>query len=97
MGQAKQRGTTQERINAAKARIDSLRPKAIICNQCGHEITEIVDLNTHRMDGVDAAFAGLCQQCGRSTYAIKGRPEAVEALKRVMTEAMGEAPLMGSQ
>lgn len=97
MGQAKQRGSLEQRVLAAKLKIDSLRPRAIICNDCKNEITEIVDLDIRGMKGVDAAFAGRCQECGGSTYAIKGHPESVEALMLALSEATGEVPLLGVQ
>lgn len=97
MGQAKQRGSLQDRIDGAKARIDALRPAFITCNSCQHDIADVVDLNSRGLDGIEAAFAGLCPKCGRSTYAIKGRPEAVAELMVAMEETMGETPLLGSQ
>ncbi|PKO87245.1 MAG: hypothetical protein CVU18_11350 [Betaproteobacteria bacterium HGW-Betaproteobacteria-12] len=97
MGQAKKRGTLEQRRQAAKARIDALRPEVIICNQCGGEIQDILDLPTSGMPGIDAAFAGHCQACSSSTYAIKGDPKAVEQLMLAITETTGDVPLLGVQ
>lgn len=97
MGQAKLRGTFQDRAAAAKARLDALRPKVIICNECKGEITEIVDLDAKGVVGIDAAFAGICPTCKSPTYAIKGEPEAVGELMNVMADVMGGAPLVGVQ
>lgn len=97
MGQAKQRGTTQERIVAAQARLDALRPVAITCNKCNHEIKDVVDLNARGMAGVEAAFAAVCPKCGRSTYAIKGSSEAAARLMMAMEESMGQPVLIGAQ
>jgi len=77
--------------------MDALRPKVIICNDCKGEILEIVDLPAKGMDGIDAAFAGICPQCNGTTYAIKGHPSAVEKLMVAMTHATGDAPLIGVQ
>lgn len=97
MGQAKLRGSLQERVAAAKARIDALRPEVIICNECKGEITEIVDLDAKGVAGIDAAFAGICPACKSSTYAIKGKPEAVAALMDAMSDVMGGDPIVGTQ
>lgn len=97
MGQAKKRGTLEQRVADAKERIDALRPKAIICNSCRHEITEMVTLPTHGMKGIEAAFAGICPQCNGSTYAIKGDPQAVEAMMRAISESEGGELLVGMQ
>lgn len=97
MGQAKQRGTLEQRRQAATERIDALRPEAIICNQCGGEIRDILDLPTSGMQGIDAAFAGHCGACNSSTYAIKGDSKAVEQLMMAITETTGDVPLLGVQ
>lgn len=97
MGQAKRRGSLEQRVSIAKARIDTLRPKAIICNDCKGEITDVVDLDIRGMTGIDAAFAGLCPECKGSTYAIKGTPAAVEALMVALSNATGGEPLLGIQ
>lgn len=97
MGQAKQRGSLEQRISAAKGRIDALRPAEIICNDCKSEITEIEDLDIREMTGIDAAFAGVCKQCKGVTYAIKGNPDSIEALMVALSENTGEVPLIGVQ
>lgn len=97
MGQAKRRGSLDQRISEAKGRIDALRPAAIICNDCKSEITEIEDMNIRGMIGIDAAFAGVCKQCNGTAYAIKGEPDSVEALMMALSESMGEVPKIGVQ
>ncbi|KAB2924867.1 MAG: hypothetical protein F9K30_08585 [Dechloromonas sp.] len=97
MGQAKKRGSHEQRVLAAKARTDALRPASIICNDCKSEITEIVDLNIRGMEGIEAAFAGHCHKCNSDTYAVKGQPDSVEALMMALTEANGNEPLLGIQ
>ena len=59
MGQAKNRGSHQQRVEQAKARIDALRPAIIICNDCKSEITDIEVMDTRGIIGVDACFAGV--------------------------------------
>jgi Zn finger protein HypA/HybF involved in hydrogenase expression len=97
MGQAKQRGSLEQRILAAKDRMAELRPKSITCNECQAEITDVQDMDTQGMDGIEAAFAGICPKCDSSTYAVRGRREAVEAFMMAMAKATGEVPLLGTQ
>ena len=97
MGQAKQRGSLEQRVSTAKDRIEALRPKSIICNECKAEITDIQDMDTKGMEGIEAAFAGICPKCNSSTYAVRGRREAVEAFMMGMAKASGEVPLLGAQ
>ena len=97
MGQAKRRGTLEQRVQEAKARIDALRPEVIVCNDCKGEIRDIIDLPAKGLDGIDAVFGGICPECKSTTYAVKGDPQAVERLMVAMAEATGDDPLVGVQ
>lgn len=96
MGQAKLRGSREQRIANAIAKVEALRPKFLICNQCKGEITEIQTMDTRGVPGLDAAFAGICPTCNTPTFAMSGEPEAVAMMSEVMRESMGE-PLEGKQ
>ena len=82
---------------AAQDRVAALRPKAITCNQCKAEITDVQVMDTKGMAGIEAAFAGICPHCDSSTYAVRGRRDAVEAFMMAMSKATGEVPLLGTQ
>jgi Zn finger protein HypA/HybF involved in hydrogenase expression len=97
MGQAKQRGSLEQRISAAKDRIEAMKPKSLICNDCKAEISDVQIMDTKGADGIDAAYAGICPQCNSSTYAVRGRRESVEAFMMGMAKASGEVPLLGAQ
>ena len=64
MGQAKLRGTPEQRKQAAIERQLSLRPKHIVCNNCKAELTEMQPIDISGMRGIDAAFAAHCPHCG---------------------------------
>jgi hypothetical protein len=49
MGQAKQRGTQEQRITQAKARIDALRPENLVCGACKTDFTEFASMALERM------------------------------------------------
>lgn len=71
------------------AKIDALRPDSLICNNCQHSITDIHEMPTKGMDGIEAAFAGICPNCKSDTYAIKGDPIAVAQLSEFLREQSG--------
>ena len=78
MGQAKQRGSIEQRIAQAQAKIEATRPEKLVCNGCGADVTSIHPVSTRGMPGVEAIW--LCQcECGQTTFAASGKPEAVQA------------------
>jgi dienelactone hydrolase len=95
MGQAKQRGSKDEREAQAKAKVESIKPASIVCNQCQAAITEVHTMDTRGLDGIDGAFAGMCS-CGHTTWAIAGDPNAVAELAASMEETMDEQFILGS-
>jgi hypothetical protein len=97
VGQAKQRGSLEQRIQQARQKIDESTPDHIICNNCKTEITQVQQLDTKGLRGIDAAFAGQCPACDQSTYAVKGEPNSVAAFMEAMQQATGSEPIIGSQ
>lgn len=96
MGQAKQRGTLVHRANEAKTRVEMLRPAALVCNHCKSDITTFDSLDVRNMKGITAAFGGLCQ-CGNTTIAMRGEPEAVAIAMETYQEVIGHEGIIGSQ
>lgn len=96
MGQAKNRGSQVARVEQAKARIEAMKPKTIVCNHCKADITDIRAMDSRGMDGIQGAFAGLCE-CGSTTYAMHGAPEAVADAMEALQIAMGHEGILGSQ
>ena len=41
------------------------------------QITEITALDTKGVEGINAAFAGVCPECSRTTWALDGDPDTV--------------------
>ncbi len=97
VGQARKRGSLEQRIQQAKQKIVGSTPDHITCNNCKTEITEVYLLDTKGMRGIDAAFAGQCPVCDQSTYAVKGAPNSIAAFMEAMQAATGEEPIIGSQ
>jgi hypothetical protein len=95
MGQAKQRGTIEERAAQAIARIEAIKPKFIVCNNCQAEITDVHVMDSRGMVGIDGAFAGMCD-CGHSTWAMAGDREAVATAMMSLDEVTGGESVLGS-
>jgi hypothetical protein len=89
MGQSKLRGSYQERILLAKAKVDALRPDKLVCNNCKTEFTEFYAMDSRNLLGIDAIFAGVCPGCQRATYAYRGDPDSVAELVLAQQEVMG--------
>lgn len=96
MGQAKQRGSQEERAKQAREKIEMMKPATIVCNACKAEITDIHAMDTRGMPGIQAVFAGMCS-CGHTTHAMLGDGDAVADLVMAMEETNGEQGILGSQ
>ena len=97
MGQAKQRGALEQRIQQARQKTEASTPDHIVCNHCKTKITTVQRLDIKNLRGIEAAFAGECPACGQSTYAVKGEPKSVAAFMEAMQRATGSEAILGSQ
>lgn len=96
MGQAEQRGSQDERAKQAQEKIEAMKPAMIVCNACQAEITDVHAMDARGMPGIRAVFAGMCD-CGNTTHAMLGDPEAVADLVVTLEETIGEQGILGSQ
>lgn len=96
MGQAKQRGSQDERAKQAQKKIETMKPAMIVCNACQAEITDVHAMDARGTPGIRAVFAGMCD-CGNTTHAMLGDPEAVADLVVALEETIGEQGILGSQ
>lgn len=78
MGQAKLRGTRDQRVAQAHAKIEATRPDKLVCNGCQADVTDIHPVSTRGLTGIEAIWMGQCT-CGHTTFAASGKPEAVQA------------------
>ncbi len=95
MGQARNRGSREQRMAKAKEKIELMKPSSLKCNNCKSEITDITTLDSKGMRGVDAAFAGVCAACSQTTWAMKGEPEAVAEVMAIIEQDSGEKAKLG--
>jgi hypothetical protein len=85
MGQAKNRGNKDQRIAQAQAKIEATRPEKLVCNGCGGDVTSIHPVSTRGLRGIDAIWVGQCD-CGQTTFAASGEPQAVDAFFFALSE-----------
>ncbi|HJW24644.1 MAG TPA: hypothetical protein VJ576_07080 [Rhodocyclaceae bacterium] len=94
MGQAKQRGSQEQRIAQARAKIEATRPEKLVCNSCNADVADIHPVSTRGLRGIDAIWMGQCQ-CGNTTFAASGDPKSVQAFFDAL--ATDSDLLLGSQ
>lgn len=82
MGQAKNRGAFEDRVNQAKEKMESLKPATIECVHCKAEVGDLIDLEPPASAGIDAAFSALCLKCGLLNYKIIGPENKVREVYR---------------
>lgn len=97
MGQAKQRGTKEQRVVQAQAKLAALRPEELVCGACQTAFGEFEAMDTRGLRGIDAAFGGLCPSCGETVIAFKGEPDAVADAMLAWQDMTGEDGKIGSQ
>ena len=85
MGQAKNRGTQAERVAQALAKIEAKRPEKLVCNSCGAHVTQVNPVSTRGLRGLEAIWVGHCD-CGHTTFAASGEPQAVEAFFHAISQ-----------
>ncbi|HEX7749674.1 MAG TPA: hypothetical protein VF445_13075 [Bordetella sp.] len=97
MGQAKTRGTQDQRIAQAKAKVDALRPAKMVCGACKTSFTDFGLIDARGMPGIHAAFGGVCPSCGETVLAFSGDKDAVANAMIAWQDAMGAEGKLGMQ
>ncbi len=96
MGQAKDRGTSEDRIAAAIRRRAVAHPPVIHCNCCKAELSNIGAADTSRLKGIEIAFSAHCAACDQDTWAVRGDIAAVKAFYAALEKAAGQAVQLGT-
>lgn len=97
MGQAKQRGTKEQRVAQAQAKIEALRPEHLVCGSCKTAFTDFGAMDTRNMKGIHAGFGGICPSCGETVLAFSGEQEAVANAMLAWQDAMESESKLGKQ
>lgn len=94
MGEAKKRGTMEQRQAQAVAAARAKFPASVACNACGVDLTEIQPLDTRGLHGMRVAGAALCG-CGNVTYILDGTPEALATMREILDQEHGGGAKLG--
>jgi hypothetical protein len=95
MGQAKLKGSFEQRQALAKAKSRAQFPSSIKCNNCGEDLTEIQPMDVRGMPGMRLAGAAMCASCTQTTWVLDGTPEALVLMQEFMAEEHGEEAKLG--
>lgn len=95
MGQAKSRGSAEQRKAQAIAAARAAQPATVKCNDCQTELSNIEPVNVRAMPGLVAAGAAHCQ-CGSSTWMVDGTPEAKAAFAEFLAQEHGDTLKVGT-
>jgi len=97
MGEAKRRGTPEERAQQARERIESLRPAQLVCGHCKTAFSQFDAIEAPDLHGIDAIFGGQCPNCGNDVIVFKGQPQAVADAMIAYEKMMGDGTRLGYQ
>lgn len=77
MGQAKNRGNSEQRAAQAIARERAKLPASVKCDTCQADLTDIAPQNTRGIPGLHAAGTAFCYDCNAPTLFLDGTPEGM--------------------
>lgn len=89
MGQAKIRGTLEERAAQAKVNARAQFPATVKCNHCESYISEIEPMDVRGMAGMRLAGGAICPKCSCTTWVLDGTPEALEQMQAFLDHEHG--------
>jgi hypothetical protein len=96
VGQAKSRGTQEERVAAAVGFTVQDRPPTITCNVCNAVLPQAEQLDTQGLTGIEVAFRSHCAACDQDTWAVRGEAPAVRAFYAALEKSVGGTVQLGS-
>jgi len=97
MGEAKKRGTLQERAAAAmQQRSAAVAAPRIVCNGCQAELQDIHQVDVGQLRGIDLAFKAHCAACDQETWAVRGETASVRAFYEALEKAAGQKVRLGT-
>lgn len=94
MGQAKRRGSAEQRAADAIARDRARFPETVHCTQCNEVLTAIQSVDTGSISGLSSAGGAECPTCGGVTWVFNGTQDAVQRaakfFKRFAPQALSQ-------
>lgn len=85
MGQAKRRGSLEDRVAQAQAKLFANKPEKLVCNSCSADVTQINPVSTKGLRGIESIWVRQCD-CGQTTFAASGEPKAVQAFFEALSQ-----------
>lgn len=95
MGQAKLKGSFEQRQAQAIAKARAQFPASIKCNNCGDDLTEIEPMDVRGMPGMRLAGGAICASCSQTTWVLDGTPEALSQMQAFLAEEHGDEAKIG--
>lgn len=96
MGQAKRRGTPEQRVAEAIERARGLFPDSVKCNNCQADLTDIQPMDVRGLEGMRLAGVAHCGACQHETWVLDGDATGLQLFQRFLAERHGnEAVSMG--
>ena len=95
MGQAKIRGTRDERVAEAAGKALKARPPTLTCSGCQSALTQVSALDTSALRGIEVAYQAHCAACDQDTWAVRGETVAVRAFYSALEKAAGQPVQLG--
>ena len=87
MGQAKRRGTREQRVERAH---EAAKGPPVKCNNCGADIPNTYLMDVSEVPGLRMVAAGICDGCHHETWAFDGEPEVVQAFAEFQAQEHGD-------
>lgn len=85
MGQAKNRGSVEQRVKEAIARERAKFPETVKCNNCQKDLSEITPLTGDLgIEGLRLAGVANCEDCESTTWVLDGTDEALAKVSFAM-------------
>ncbi len=83
------KGNRAARVEKALAKIEELKPDHIVCKNCHAHLTDLVMLDSRKMEGIEAAFAARCELCDQDTWALKAGTKTVVDVSTAIDSVTG--------
>jgi hypothetical protein len=96
MGEAKNRGTPQQRVDAAMKRALPAGAPRIRCSRCTLDLQEVQQVDATGLRGIELAFKAHCPKCDQETWAVRGESASVRAFYGALEKAAGQKVQLGS-
>ena len=90
MGEAKRRGSQEQRKDLATTSMRERFPAFVTCNHCEVKLSEIHPMDVRGMPGLHLAGAAHCGACEHTTWVLDGTQEGLALFQEFMASEHGE-------